>query len=208
MAFVDHLDHRRQAVGGARRRSDDAVLRGVVQVVVDADHDVEHIAHLHGRGDDDTFGATVEVALQGLGAQELAGALQHQVDTQVPPGDLGRGGVRREAEPAVVDADRGLAVGGDVGPPAALHAVELHQVCSGCGTALEFVEVGHLQPVARARVVRLALGGAHRGAKRQTADAAHSVDAHSHAVYPVAVPREVSNASSTMEIYGSFVTVG
>jgi hypothetical protein len=54
--------------------------------------------------------------------------------------------------------------------------------CSRCAVvaaapALEFVEVHHLQPVAGARVVRLPLGRAHRGAQRQAADAAHAVDA-------------------------------
>ena len=50
------------------------------------------------------------------------------------------------------------------------------------GAALELVEVHHLEAVARARVVRGPLGRAHRGAQRQTADAAHAVDAYFHEV--------------------------
>jgi hypothetical protein len=70
-----------------------------------------------------------------------------------------------------------VALGGDVGAPAALHAVELQQVRGGRGAALDLVEVHHLQPVARARVVLRALGRAHGRAQRQPADAAHAVDA-------------------------------
>ena len=49
---------------------------------------------------------------------------------------------------AVVDADRVVALGRDVGAPAALHAVELQQVRGGRGAALELVEVDHVQAVA------------------------------------------------------------
>ena len=73
-----------------------------------------------------------------------------------------------------------VAVGTDVRPPAPLHAVEGEQVRGGRRAALEFVEVDHFQPVARARVVRLPLCCTHRGAQRQAADAAHAVDANFH----------------------------
>ena len=183
--LVHHLHHRRQAVGGARRGGDDAVPRRVVEVVVDADHDVQHVAHLHRCGHDHALGAAVEMALQRLGREELAGAFEHQVHAQVAPGNLGRAW-RATRSRALRSSMRiaCVALGGDVGAPAALHAVELQQVRGGGGAALEFVEVHDLQPVAGARVVRRPLGSAHRRAQCQAADAAHAVDADFHSAYP------------------------
>ena len=148
--------------------------------MVDADHDVQHIAHLHRRGDDHPLGAAVEVALQRLRRQELAGAFQHQVNPQFAPGNLGRRGVRREAQALLADAQRVLALRFDGSPPATLHAVEFEQVGSGGGAAAQFVEVQHLQAVAAAWVVRGAFGGTHSGTQRQAADPAHAVDADLH----------------------------
>lgn len=88
--FVHHFDHWSQAVGGARGGRDDAVFGGVVLGVVDAHHDVQHIAHLHGGGHDDTFGTPVQVALNGFRAEELACAFEHQVHTHIAPGNVGR----------------------------------------------------------------------------------------------------------------------
>jgi hypothetical protein len=51
--------------------------------------------------------------------------------------------------------------------------------CGRCA-ALEFVQVHHLQAVACAGVIRLALGSAHRCTQGQTADAAHAVDSDFH----------------------------
>jgi hypothetical protein len=160
---------------------DDAVAGRIVALVVDADDDVEHAAGLDRRGDDDALRTAVEVALQRLRREELAGALQHHVHPELTPRDLRRARVRGEGERALVDADRVLALGGDVGAPLALHGVEGEQVRGRRGAALELVEVDHVQPVARARVVGLALGGAEGGAQRQTTDAAHAIDADSHA---------------------------
>ncbi len=77
----------------------------------------------------------------------------------------------------LVDADRVLALGADVGAPLALHAVEGEQVGGGGRAALDFVEVHHLQAVARARVVCLPLCRTHRSTQCQAPDAAHAVDA-------------------------------
>jgi hypothetical protein len=79
-AFMDHFDDGRQAVGGAGGCSHDFVLCGVIKVFVDADDDVEHIADLDGGGDNHALGATIKVALNGLGRQKLARALQDDFD--------------------------------------------------------------------------------------------------------------------------------
>jgi hypothetical protein len=60
--------------------------------------------------------------------------------------------------------------------------------------------VYHLQAIARARIVGLPLSGAHCSAQRQAADATHSINSYSHAVYPVAVSAETLDDSSIMEI--------
>ena len=61
----------------------------VVDALVDAQHD-GHVLALGGRADDDLAGAGLEVrgGLGGVGEQ--AGRLEHDVDAQVPPGQLGR----------------------------------------------------------------------------------------------------------------------
>jgi hypothetical protein len=128
-----------------------------------------------------TLGAAVQVALQHLGREELARALQHQVHAQLAPGNVGRLRVGAEAYRAAVDLQAVFTRGADVGAPTALHAVELQQVRRGRGAALDLVAVHHLQAVGTARVVVRALGRAHRGAQRQAADATHAVDADFHA---------------------------
>ena len=180
--FMHDLDDGCEAVGGARRGGDDAVRVRVVKIVVDAHDDVQNTAHFHRCSHDDALGATVEVALQGLRGQELAGAFQYQVHAEFAPGNVSCGGVRRKRKRLVRDADGAARGGRDVCLPAALHAVEFKQVRGGCGAALEFVQVDNFQPVRRARVVRRAVRRAERSPKSQAADAAHSVDANSHGV--------------------------
>ena len=58
--LVQHLGHRREAVGGAGRVRDDVVLGRVVLLVVDADDDRDVLV-LGGRGDDDLLRAGVDV---------------------------------------------------------------------------------------------------------------------------------------------------
>jgi hypothetical protein len=55
-------------------------LCGVIKVFVDADDHIEHIADLDGGGDTHALGATIKVALNGLGRQKLARALQDDFD--------------------------------------------------------------------------------------------------------------------------------
>ncbi|MCY1540350.1 hypothetical protein D9M68_759840 [compost metagenome] len=62
--LVDHLDHRCQAVGGAGRGGDDAVLGRIEQVLVDAHDHVQRLLFLHRRTDHDPLHALVEVGLE------------------------------------------------------------------------------------------------------------------------------------------------
>ncbi len=55
--LMDHLDHRRQAVGGAGCRGDDAMLRRIEQTIVNAHDYVQCTRLLHRRADHDAFDA-------------------------------------------------------------------------------------------------------------------------------------------------------
>ena len=85
MLLVHDLDHRREAVRGARRRRQQPVLRRIVEMIVDADDDVERALILDGRGDDDPLHAAIEVGLQLLGLQKLAGAFENDVAAEIAP---------------------------------------------------------------------------------------------------------------------------
>ncbi len=55
------------------------MTRRIVELVVDADHDVQGALVLDRRGDDHLLNAALEIGLELLGLQELAGALQHDI---------------------------------------------------------------------------------------------------------------------------------
>src|SRR5207253_7523493 len=57
---VEHLDHRHEAVGGARGVGDDGVLGGIEGVVVDADHE-DCVDTVGGCRDDHTLRTRVDV---------------------------------------------------------------------------------------------------------------------------------------------------
>ena len=68
----------------------------------------------------------------------------------------------------------------DLCAPLALNAVKRQQVGSGGCTALEFIEVNHIQSVGLAGIVRRSMRCAHGGPQCQTPDTSHAVDADSH----------------------------
>ena len=67
--------------------------------------------------------------------------------------------------------------------PLALHAVKSEQMRRGRCAALELVQVHHLQAVACAGVVRLALGSAHGGTQSQAANAAKTINCNPYAIF-------------------------
>ena len=85
---VDDLRERREAVRRARGVGDDVVLIGVVQLEVHAEHDGDVLV-AGGRGDDDLLRAGVEVLGRILALGEEAGRLEHDVDAEVAPAELG-----------------------------------------------------------------------------------------------------------------------
>ncbi|MNE77951.1 hypothetical protein D3C80_1743130 [compost metagenome] len=77
--LVDYLDHRCQAVGGAGRGGDNAMLRRIEQVLVDTHDHVQRALFLHRRTDHDPLYALVEVSLEHGHGLHLAAGLDHQV---------------------------------------------------------------------------------------------------------------------------------
>ena len=170
---------------------------GIVELVVDADDDVERGVVLDRRRDDDALHAAVEIALELLGLQELAGAFEHDVAAEIAPGTSP--GLAAALKPKrvlsttmarlVVDAERAV--------PAAVNAVEFQEMRSRGGAALELVEVNDLEPVVGARVACGPRQAAERRPQRQPADAAHAVDADAHSRSPYGAVRAVSPISSS-----------
>src|SRR5919106_48626 len=105
---LEHLDHRNDAVCGARCIRDDVVRRGIVGVLVDPQDD-RQVLFLRGGGDDYFPRAGVDV-FAGIGAfGEEARRLDHDVDTQVAPRQIGRVFLREEADLRSVDGEASLA---------------------------------------------------------------------------------------------------
>ena len=104
--FVDHLYDGCQAVGGAGGCGHDPVLCGVVQVIVDAHHDVQNVANLDGGRHDDTPGASIQMPLDGFRGQEFARALEYEFDAKIAPGNFCGRRMRRKAQATVADANR------------------------------------------------------------------------------------------------------
>ena len=71
------------------------MLPWLIEMIVDADDDVERAGLLHRSGDDHALDAAGEVAVELLGLEELAGAFEHHIAAKVAPGDGIRASVRR-----------------------------------------------------------------------------------------------------------------
>ena len=91
---VEHLDHRDEAVGGARGVRDDLVLGRVERVVVDADHE-GGVGAGAGAETIDERGAGVEVGGRLVPVGEEAGGLDDDVDAEVAPRQLPSDRARR-----------------------------------------------------------------------------------------------------------------
>ena len=101
----------------------------VVGLVVDAEND-GHVGTLGGGRDDHLLGAGVQVAGGVLALGELAGRLDHHIDPERLPGQLGGVAELQGRHFVAVDADAVLA-GGDLAGEAAVHRVVLEQVAQG-----------------------------------------------------------------------------
>lgn len=144
----------------------DAVLRRIEQPVVDAHDDVECSGFLDRRANHDAFHALLQISLQNRNGFHLAAGFDHQV--AVGPIGVGDGLVRGHPDPLALD-HQAIAVAARFVLPAAMHRVEVQQVGMGSGVAGRIVDPNELQ-------LRPAPGGA----KRQTSNAAKTIDAYFH----------------------------
>ena len=118
---------------------------------------------LHRRRDDHAADAALEIAVQVLRRQELAGAFQHDIAAEIAPGHIaGRGGGGK-ADAMVADQQRVVVFRADPLAPAAVDAVEFQQMRRGGRAALQFVGMDDVEPVVGARITV----GAHHAAQRR-----------------------------------------
>ena len=169
---------------------------GIVLPVVDSDDDVECAVVLDRGGDDDALHAAIEIGLQLLGFQELAGALENDVAAEIPPWDIGRHRLGTEAEILAANRNGFFAVDLEGRPPGPMDTVEFEKVCDRRGAAPDFVQVHDLEAIAGARIVRCPVHAAQRRTKRQPAHPAHAVDANPHVILRYAGAMVLSPSSS------------
>ena len=107
---VEHLDDRREAVGGAAGVGDDVVLGCVVLVVVDAEDDGDVL--VAGRGGNDDLldgGAEMRLGLGGVG--EEAGGFDDDLGADGGPVQLGGVALGEDLDLLAIDGDEVRAVG-------------------------------------------------------------------------------------------------
>ncbi len=165
--LMDHLDHRCQAVGGAGRRGDDAVLRRIVQAVIDAHDDVQRARLLHRRADHHALDPLLQILLQHRNGLHLAARLYDKIAAR-PIGVCDRL-VGADLHPLAID-DQAVAVGARLVLPAAMHRVEIEQVRMGGRIAGRIVDLHEIQ--------LRPIPGRTQG---QATDAAETVDAYFYA---------------------------
>ena len=83
--FVDHLDDGRQAIGRAGCGRQQPMPGRVVEVIVDADDDVERGRILDGGRNDYPLYSAVEIGLKLVWLEEFARALQHDIAAEIAP---------------------------------------------------------------------------------------------------------------------------
>ena len=102
--IVENLDHRHEAVGGARSVGDDVVTIRVVRVVVDTDYKGGITVAGWGR-DDDLRRASRAVHAGSFLLGEDAGRLDDNVDTKVAPREFRWVADRENLQDVTVDTD-------------------------------------------------------------------------------------------------------
>ena len=160
---VQHLGHRRQAVGGAGGVRDHEVLGGQLVVVDAVDHG--EVGAVGGRRDDHALGAGIEMGLGLVLRGEDAGAFERDVDAEFAVRQLGRVAHGRDLDALAVD-DEELAVDLDLAGESAVDGIEAQQVGVGLDRA-EIVDRHDLDVLAAGFV---------DGAQHVAADASEPVD--------------------------------
>ena len=181
--LVNDFHHRRETVGGAGGRRQQSMLWRVVELVIDADHNVERAAVLDRSRDDHALGAAIEITLQLLLLEEFAGAFEHDIAAKIAPRNLGWRCRLAKAEPLVRDRDGLAAIDANRRVPAAMQTVELQQMGRRFDAALQFVDMNDIKPVTGTGIAIRPIDAAKCGSQGKPPNAAHAVDANSHRVF-------------------------
>ncbi len=88
-AILQHLGHRGQAVGGAAGIGNDVVLLGIVLIVVDAQANGNILAFGR-RTNNYLLAASGDMGPRLFRVGEATGRLDHDIDVEVAPGQIGR----------------------------------------------------------------------------------------------------------------------
>ena len=79
--FVDHLDHGGKAVRCATGRRYDIMFARVINVMIDAIHNIGRIAVLNRRRNNNLFDACIEITLNTFRGFKIPRAVDHNIDT-------------------------------------------------------------------------------------------------------------------------------
>src|SRR6185295_10653663 len=164
--LVQHLRERREAVRRARGVGDDVMLGRVVRAFVHAEDDGDVLA-FRGRRDDHLLGAGREMLGGRIAVREQPRRLEHDVDAEILPRQLGRIPLRQHLELVAVHRNS-VRRGGHGRVDVAEHRVVLEQMGERRGVR-QIVDVDEIDVLI-----------AERGAHYVAADAAKSVDSNPH----------------------------
>ncbi|MCY1488680.1 hypothetical protein D9M68_223780 [compost metagenome] len=160
--LVNHLDHRRQAVGGAGRGGDDAVLCRIEQVLVHPHDDVQRALLLHRCAHHHPLHAFIQIGLKHGDGLHLATGLDHQI--AVRPVGVGNRLVGGDLDALATD-HHAIALGAGLVMPAAMHRIEVQQMRVGHRVTHRVIDADELE-------LRPAPGGA----QGQATDTTEAVD--------------------------------
>ena len=197
-ALVHHLHHRCQAVGGAGGGGDQPVDIWIVEMVVDAEHDVEHLGAgdytLHGAGHHHAVEAhRIEIGLQGFRRLELTAAFEHHLHPGLAPGHGGGVRLLAIAHRGVGD-DEALAVVLQTRirlsslRPAAMHRIKRQQMGGGGGITGRIIDVDQFNA-----------GPPPEGTEDEAADAPEAVDADFHGMGSESAGRRRNHRSTRVD---------
>jgi hypothetical protein len=119
----------------------------VVDFVIDADDDVQGGGVFDGSSDDDAADSLIEIALQLIGFQELAGAFQYHLAAEIAPRHFFRRARCTAADPSISDQNGAIVLDPELLAPAAVQTIELEEVSCRYSSAFELVDMHHLQPI-------------------------------------------------------------
>ncbi|MNO96419.1 hypothetical protein D3C76_880900 [compost metagenome] len=165
--FVDHFDHRSQAIGGAGCGGNNTVLRRIEQVLIDAHDDVQRPLFLHRCTDHHALHTLFQIRLKHDDGLHSATGFDDQV--AAGPVSVGDGFVGRHSHASTVN-DHAIVIGAGFVVPTAVHRVEIDQVRMSDSVARRVVDVHEFK-----------LGPVPGRAQGKTTDSTETVDTYSDA---------------------------